>query len=782
MSGNSTCGCDGPEYPNIPVNPAGAPRVAYRSGDFNSIRRALLLPREEKALDLWRPGFQQDFGVLLVEFWAYLGDILTFYNEEYINEHYLTTAVREENVRRLIRILGYRPRPGIGARGTVAAIIKQSRPVTVPAGFPILSKPGPGESPQTFEVDADTVLTGPSSIDADPPGVAPSGSSILLAGEVSGIVPGEKLLLNAPGWAGQWVTVQSTSTRISPRGARNTQVTFTADIVGLPQNLSTARLLRPAQNAGFWPYSANVVASTSTAHLAGLAREARPGSPIVFDWGGSAAIASVSSNSEMVWYANASEAAHPETPPGAPAIPIGIPHALVSFTPAAGTDLNTVKTVARAWFDFRDAGRLIAVPAASTPAGAATLSAFGPAAFPAVALDQQVFVEDAHESGSLARLTAAQALPSRSLPLNGLASPLAAPLKALFHLLPVSRGKTVKKEVLGSGDVTVAGQEFTLKKSPLTYLQPLDPASAAPYQSTLRVWVDGIEWHEVASFFDQPANAEVFVTREDEEQKTHVMFGDGVLGSRLPSGVSNVTASYRYESGLDVPPPGTLTVLGQSLPGLASIRNPAEPFGGSDPDDPGALRKLAPRTVLTFDRAVSGADYEAIAAATPGVARARAYWSFDSARQRTAVTLYVGDNAGAVSSARLALAKAADPNKSLAILPAIAQPIRLSVTVAVDPNHQPESVVAAVRSALIDEDTGLFSINRTKIGQVLFRSSIYSTCLAVSGVTAVHSLIFRIEWFAGLFFQLAGPRFDTRTGSYFQLAPGNLTVISEAAA
>ena len=64
----------------------------------------------------------------MLEWWAYIADVLTFYNERIANQAYLGTADQPESVQRLIRILGYRPRPGIGATGFVAAIVDGSSP------------------------------------------------------------------------------------------------------------------------------------------------------------------------------------------------------------------------------------------------------------------------------------------------------------------------------------------------------------------------------------------------------------------------------------------------------------------------------------------------------------------------------------------------------------------------------------------------------------------------------------------------------------------------------
>ena len=129
---------------------------------------------------------------------------------------------------------------------------------------------------------------------------------------------------------------------------------------------------------------------------------------------------------------------------------------------------------------------------------------------------------------------------------------LTTPLRLLYNLLPVSRGATVAKEILGSGDASRGNQSFVLKKFPLTYL-PASSGSTGGIRSTLRVWIDGVEWTEVVSLFDQAPTARCFVTREDDEWRTSVSFGDGIHGARLPTGKDNVVASYRYGSGADMP-------------------------------------------------------------------------------------------------------------------------------------------------------------------------------------------------------------------------------------
>ena len=70
-------------------------------------------------------------------------------------------------------MLGYRPRPAIGATGILAALVAPSvlsgQTVTLPRGLQFQSKPGPGQAPQTFELMQATPIGLPDRVPALPP-------------------------------------------------------------------------------------------------------------------------------------------------------------------------------------------------------------------------------------------------------------------------------------------------------------------------------------------------------------------------------------------------------------------------------------------------------------------------------------------------------------------------------------------------------------------------------------------------------------------------------------
>lgn len=479
----------------------------------------------------------------------------------------------------------------------------------------------------------------------------------------------------------------------------------------------------------------------------------------------------VSTYTEAIWYAD--NPGNPTVNPSTATTPsagIAVLHSELTFTSAVSVTDPTSVVIRYGW---QDAGVVIPPPATSFT-GAVDLVAVKPPNF--APGQQTVLLEDANGDGESATGTVSSTSTDEMQLSDPVSPALDPPIDVLTNLLPFTRGKTVANEVLGSGDATVAGQTFTLAKSPLTYLLSEDSSSGANYTSTLQVWVNSVEWTEQPSFYGQPPEATIFLTQEDENNVTHVQFGDGVNGARLPTGTNNVVARYRFGSGEDAPAAGALTVIATPQPGLAAILNPVAAGGGADPQPSSQIRKYAPLSALAFGRAISGDDYEAIAASTPSVNRANAVWSFDPLLQRTVVTVYVGDDSSAQSAAQLALSGDADPNRPVSVQ--LAQPVALTVslTLAVDPAYVEDTVSAAAVVALADPDAGLFGANRIGIGEAIYKSQIFAACLSVPGAVAVHDLTVTGAPAGACY------RFDPGQGGYFTLDPvAGLNIVTEVA-
>jgi predicted phage baseplate assembly protein len=795
MSSTPVCSCEALNHPRSVSNPPGRSSLVYRVGDYVSFRKALLISRPgEVELANWRPGAKGDLALQMMEWFAYLADILTFYNERIANQDYLRTADLPESVQRLIRVLGYRPRPGIGAIGTLAALLTGSKAVQVPRGFAIQSKPGPGKQPQIFEVDAAAQVQAPDAVAADPapnPALLSSdGMSVMLAGAVTTLKTNDVVVLLSNSNSAV-LKVSEVAAEKDPRGRTNTRVRFTS-APSLPAGAMAAdyRILKSNQAAHLYPFQvdSDLVITSNDAQLETLIRGIKAGDPVVLEVPGKTVgpqVVAVSTYEELVWYANATDPSNPQTSPDpTKTVPVPIPHAHITFSPSLSgnaSDWQNNKSAVVVRYGWQDAGTLISSPTGAFTTSAPSVSAEPGSVFP-VGSAIPVLIEDANGNGAAATATVA----STDRSSMQFANPpeqvnLTAPLKVLFNLLSVSRGKTVRGEVLGGGDATVAGQEFVLQNKPLTYLLSAASTSDGSYASTLRVWVEHVEWKEVPSFYGQPAGARIFVTREDENARTHVQFGDGVNGARLPSGTNNVIATYRYGSGANAPDAGSLSVILSPLPGLKAVRNPVAVGGGDDPDPPEQIKQYAPQSVLAFGRAISGNDYETIAAQAPGVALARSYYSWDSTQQRATAIVYVGDDASALNAAKVALAGAIDPNRPAVVQQAKKIAVLVNLTLLVDPAFDGDSVKAAAGEALLDPQKGLFSSKILRIGQSIYDSQIDAACLSVPGALALQSLQFSADDGVGNFVLDAGFRHSPGEGGFFTLSPDQLQINWEAA-
>ena len=840
--------CSAAQDPRVVSNPPGLPAISDRVTDFSGVRRGLLRPLPgEQAIGTWQPA-PGDLGLQVLEWWAYLADVLTFYNERFANESYLRTATQAASVANLVALLGYQPAPGTAATGHLAVVSTASNPaepLVIPAGMSLSSTASPGVPAQTFEVDAGpdprVSFTGPSTV---PVTLSPDNHfgadargrrSVLLAGRVSGVKAGDQLVLVENGFAGQadnWslVTVSTVTPATDPgTGTVNTQVTFSfggwgptpaprpprKDPPAAPgpapsTDSTTYRLIRPAaaaaifNTAALWhpseePPSERAVgpprsdraphpagAGALTVHLSAAVRAISPGGIVLFDCGArkASALAVVTGTVEDLWAVPyPALPRRPETqeddeilrrirrrtPPEiviahtALDLALAIPDSHVLLD---AQDEHTLASIA-VRYGFKDVGTIIGVPAPELDL--ARLPAHVTAAYVPTSDSTLAFLQDATGAGVLVNANVGDAGSGRvtvtlaDTPAPPAMTKLAVPLQLLSNVISVSRGTTVTGEVLGSGNAALAGQSFTLAKSPLTYL-----GSGSSPVSTLRVSVDQIAWREVHSFYGQAPSAPVYVvTRSPDQTVTTVTFGDGVNGARLTSGTGNVTATYRYGWEKASPPAGRLTTISQPQLNLASVQNPVAVSGGAEPEAPQDVQANAPASVTTFGRAISAADYEQVALQAPGVSRAAAYWTFDQAGQRTLVTVYVDDDQAAAAAA--ALAGAVDPNRPVTVTGATAIDLRLSCTLVVAAGQPTGPAITAAKAAVSGSAGGPFSPGSTGIGQRLYRSAI-GAALMVPGVAAVHDLT--VTWGK----QVLGEVFDPGETSYFDLPPGNATI------
>ncbi len=91
-------------------NMSDRPQIVYTDKDYESLRRAMLDLARQK-LPEWTDHSANDPGVVLLELFAYMGDLILYYQDRIANESFLDTAVERRSVMNLLRLIGCELRP-----------------------------------------------------------------------------------------------------------------------------------------------------------------------------------------------------------------------------------------------------------------------------------------------------------------------------------------------------------------------------------------------------------------------------------------------------------------------------------------------------------------------------------------------------------------------------------------------------------------------------------------------------------------------------------------------
>ncbi|MFE5631357.1 baseplate J/gp47 family protein [Streptomyces sp. NPDC056543] len=175
---DGTCGCcagTSVRTPGTVGNRPGLPEIAYRSGAHGDFRSSMVTALSDPSRPRLNRLLTRDTGdptIAVIDAWAVVCDVLTFYNERLANESYLRTATERVSLQELGRLVAYRPAPGVAAETHLAFSLEKLLEAALPTGLPpdpglippslptavdlppglrVQSVPGPGELPQLFE-------------------------------------------------------------------------------------------------------------------------------------------------------------------------------------------------------------------------------------------------------------------------------------------------------------------------------------------------------------------------------------------------------------------------------------------------------------------------------------------------------------------------------------------------------------------------------------------------------------------------------------------------------
>ena len=782
------CGCCtglAPDTPGRVQNRPGLSAIAYRSGTWREFKASLLASlsaQRHAPLARLTTRSDDDFTIALLDAFASVADILTFYQERNANEGYLRTASERRSILELARLIGYELGPGVAAE-TLLAFTVDDAPgapgrVAIDVGVKVQSVPGQDEKPQTFEtveaIDARVEWNAmkPRRLHVQ---LLPAGATELyLAGVATNLRPGDGLLIVSPQReAGDenapWDFVRLTRVQTDD-ATQSTRVEWEG---GLAHAYSVAT---PAAAPAVYALRTRAAIFGHNAPDPKLLPDA---TLTLFQHAGS-----IDSPSDPHWKFPGPSTPDIELDAPYPAIRAGSWTVLtMPFWYSTLVDLFRVTRAQEGgeenfalsgkvtllsfdrqgylfWFGlgrrgttvFSQSERLVLAERPAPPtvdAGTKTILLDAPAG--ALAAGRGLVISGVEAASGTAFTEEAVVDAAAAVTLAHLDPPIAVTeltlvaglqrtyrrdsLTILGNVAAATQGETVA-EVLGAGDASRPYQAFTLRQPPLTFVRSdTSPTGAV---STLDLRVNDLRWDEAQFFFGRGAAERVYTTRIDDDGATVVQFGDGIHGARLPTGQENVRATYRKGVGAaGNVPAGRLTTLLTRPLGLKAAQNPVPAVGGDDPEPRDAARDNAPLQVRTLDRVVSLLDYEDFARAYAGIAKALATWSWDG--QQRGVFLTVAGPGGdpvadeVLSRLESAIRKAGDPFVALRLKSYRPAAFRVRYKVKVDPASDKPAVLARTVESLRDR----FSFAARAFGQAVALAEVVATVQGVPGVVAV---------------------------------------------
>ena len=761
------CRCDGLEPLQSLQIGAGLAHLPLQIAGFPEYRKAMLAAiRRYPALQAWAARQADDPGVMLLEMWAYVCDSLSFYNEVISQEHYLRTARRRPSLRRLVALLGYRPCPAVAGSARLAAFADGTQPVLLPAGTAFRSGGFDENAPQVFELDRDTLihpLLNKWPIRPPRPGAVPTDNPdhflVVLHTEIK---PGALLLLSDSQVSANTQPVRAN--HVEPyKGAdkltynrlslRQSAGTATRLLAGTP--LNRLNLLQAADSAALCTLDTAENAISGDGRkitLNILNRQIKRDDYIIITRGAEArwyrilAIEEVMRTSvpPSTMEVNGSRFQIPGSKMPVSRIELDVSLNMESRKGSGSDWTDAQRHEIRVYFNMNLAATIVEEPKTTLSPYDALLSDTRMEQPPPEISVTRFFLQDRNGRGVLVNGSADFREGRLSKNTGEIWTPdLSLPAEAYGNILEVVRGEQVRGEILGSGNASLLNQSFKLKKKPLTYLYAPTANNDHGVVNTLTVYVDGIQWKEVSSFYGKKTGDQVYIVRQNDESDTFVTFGDGIRGQRLPSGRDNVVAYYRFGAGKASPPAGSINQIVKPVKGLQRVKNPVSADNGGDAESPEAIRWNAPKSALILGRAVSIQDMEAVALTIPGVQTVQAEWRWHGQTQQTAIHIwYIGDaNLGKTIYERLVQVSA--PFTPFQIEQAKARKLNLVIDVAVDPRYVGSAVIQALENQLLAPGTGVLTPEQLGVGKSVFRSRIFEAVLAVEGITTVRNLYSR---------------------------------------
>ncbi len=316
----------------------------------------------------------------------------------------------------------------------------------------------------------------------------------------------------------------------------------------------------------------------------------------------------------------------------------------------------------------------------------------------------------------------------------------------------------------------------TLPHSSLAYLDT-EPGGVTPVRSTLKISVAGFAslWNEQSDLIESADDAKHFIVETDEYLDSHIRFGNGRNGRKLPENAI-ITCDYQVGVGIDGNV-GADTVTGYDTVALAQVSaiwNPFDITSGREPEPVAEILRRVPEAYRARQfRAVTLEDYARRAEELPGVAHAHASYAWTGSWRTVRVAIDPRGTDVLVEPLRLKIAEHLEAvrliGEDLEVRPARYVPLDIYMRLCAHPDFWPEHLRRALELEFsngytADGRTGFFHPDNWTFGQSLHASQLIGRALSVRGVGRV--LLASISRLHGL----SGPSLSTIT-----IAPEGVT-------
>lgn len=137
---------------NIPIS------VDYTSKDYYSLRNDLIARIQDRVPN-WTGTDDHDFGIALVEAFAYLGDLMSYYIDRAANEAFISTATQRSSIINIAQTYGYSIAGYSASFTTLTFSNSSTNAVTIPGGTVVSGDLIIGDTVQTVEFTTDADVT-----------------------------------------------------------------------------------------------------------------------------------------------------------------------------------------------------------------------------------------------------------------------------------------------------------------------------------------------------------------------------------------------------------------------------------------------------------------------------------------------------------------------------------------------------------------------------------------------------------------------------------------------